>query len=94
MSQSVGDPLSLKCNVSIVTGITSNVYITWRANGNELEHYNGNVTENTTAYTYYYNGTEELTLNDNNTVYQCQVTINNRSMENDNLTLNVIGPGE
>ena len=94
MSQSVGGPLSLKCDVSIVTGITSNAYITWMANGNELEQYNGNVTENTTAYTYYNNGTEELTLNDNNTVYQCQVTINNRSMENDNLTLNVIGRGK
>ena len=89
MNQNVGDPLSLKCDVSIVRGITSDVNITWIANGNKLESYNGNVTENTTAYTYPYNG-ERLTLNDNNTMYQCQVTIDNRSQENDTLTLNVI----
>ena len=75
-------------------GITSDVYITWTANGNQLESYNGNVTENKTAYTYYYNGTEGLTLNDNNIMYQCQVTINNRSQESDTLTLNVIDRGK
>ena len=90
MNRSVGNPLSLKCDVGIVRGITSDVYITWTANGNKLEPENGNVTENKTAYMYYYDGTEGLTLNDNNTMYQCQVTINNRSQENDTLTLNVI----
>ena len=93
MNQNVGKPLSLKCDVSIVRGITSDVYIAWTANGNELEPYNGNVTENTTAYVYYYDG-ERLTSNDNNTMYQCQVTINNRSQENDTITLHVIGQGK
>ena len=88
MNQNVDDPLLLKCDVSIVKGITSDINITWTANGNKLEPENGNVTENTTAYTYYYNG-EKLTLNDNNTMYQCQVTINNRSQESDTVTLNV-----
>ena len=87
MNQNVGDLLSLKCDVSIVRGITSDVNITWTANGNKLESYNGNVIENTTAYTYYYDGTKGLTLNDNYTIYQCQVTINNRSQESDTLTL-------
>ena len=77
MNRRVGNRLLLKCDVSIVRGITSDVYITWTANGNQLESYNGNVTENTTAYTYYYTGTKVLTLN-NYITYQCQVTINNR----------------
>ena len=90
VNQNVGDPISLRCDVSVVKGITSSVNITWMmGNGNELRSYNGNFTESTTAYTYYYNDSEKLTLNDNNTVYQCQVTINNRSLGNDNLTLNV-----
>lgn len=93
-SQNVGGPLSLKCDVAIVRGITSDVYVAWTANGNELEPYNGNVTENTTAYTYYYDGERLITSKDNNTVYQCQVTINNRSQENDSLTLHVIGQGK
>ena len=91
MNQNLGDVLLLKCDVNVVKGITSSVYILWTINGTNLTIYNGNVTENVTAYTYYYNGTEKLTPNYNNTLYLCQVIINNRSVGNNSVTYNVKG---
>ena len=95
VSQIVGDPLSLRCDVSIARGITSNMDIVWLTGGNVIANYNDSeiMTESKFAYTLYYNGSEKLTLNDNNTVYQCQVLINNMSFI-DNLTLNVTEHGE
>ena len=92
VNQDIGDPLSLRCDVSTVKGITSSVHIVWMANGKELKQENGNVTENITAYTYYYNSSEKLTLNDNNTIYQCQVSINANPLKNTSniVILNVI----
>ena len=90
ISQIVGDPLSLSCDVSIVRGITSNMDIVWLTGGNVIANYNDSeiMTESKFSYTLYYNGIEKLTLNDNNTVYQCQVLIDDMSFI-DNLTLNV-----
>ena len=95
ISQNVGDLLSLRCDVSIVRGITSNMDIVWLTGGNVIANYNESeiMTESKFAYTLYYNGSEKLTLNDNNTVYQCQVLINNMSFI-DNLILNVTEHGE
>ena len=96
VNQDIGDPLSLRCDVSTVKGITSSVHIVWMANGKELKQENGNVTENITAYTYYYNSSEKLTLNDGNTIYQCQVSINANlpKIISNNLTLNAIDSGK
>lgn len=91
ISQVIGSQLSLRCDVTTVKGITSNLSIKWLTNGTEKEH--NNVTENKTMYTLYYNGSGKLTSDDNNTVYQCQASINNVSRIY-NLTLNVIGNGE
>ena len=77
VNQTVGDPLSLECNVKTVKGITSNVDISWMANEILLRKENGNVSENRTAYTYsYYDDSKRLTLNDSNTIYSCHVIIN------------------
>jgi len=76
ITQNIGDPLSLRCNISTVKGITSSVDIVWMTNGRTPIVLAGNVTANETAYVYYYNSSKTLTINDNNTVYQCQVVIN------------------
>ena len=96
INQNEGSRLSLRCDVKTVRGITSDLDIMWLTGGEEVAKYidSENVTENRTAYTLYYNGSRELTLRDNNTVYQCRVLVNNVSLTSDNLTLNVIGRGE
>jgi len=91
IAQNIGDPLSLRCDVSTVKGITSSVDIVWMTNGGTPIVLAGNVTANETAYVYYYNSSKTLTINDNNTVYQCQVVINTSPVINitGNVTLNV-----
>ena len=91
MNQNVDEMLSLKCDVSIVKGIPSSVYILWIINGINSTIYNGNVTENVTTYTYDYNGNETLNSSDNNTMNLCQVIFDNRIIGNDSVTLNLIG---
>ena len=49
--------------------------------------------ENEINHTLFYNRSGELTLDDNNTVYQCQVIYHNRTIY-ENLMLNLIGKGE
>ena len=94
LRQHIGNPLSLRCAVTTVRGITNGVNIVWKVNNTVIiERYNGNVTEEETSYVYYYNADTNLTVNDNNTVYQCQVIINSSPLisSTDNLTLNIIG---
>ena len=71
-------PLLLRCDVSIVSGITSNAVIVWKVNDTEVEQYNGNITEDNTSYGYYYtiNKTNDmLTVNNTYTAYYCQVVV-------------------
>ena len=78
-NQTVGDPLSLRCDVTTISYI-SNVDIIWKINGVEVNR-TSNVEKNPmsdvplTLYTNFYNSTELLQLNDNNTIYQCQAVI-------------------
>jgi len=90
VNQTIDEILSLKCDVNIVKGITSRVWILWKINGTNSANDTGNVMENMTAYKYYYNDTEKLTSSDNNTVYQCQVIIDNTLIGDDSVTLNLI----
>ena len=77
--QTVGDPLSLRCDVTAIFYI-SNVDIIWKINGVEVNRTN-NVEKDPmsiaslTVYTDYYNSTQLLQLSDNNTIYQCQAVI-------------------
>ena len=86
----------LRCDVSIVSSITSNVVIVWKVNDTEVEQYKGSitVTEDSTFYESYYNTSKTndmLTVNDIYTVYQCQATIETSPPINNtsNVTLNV-----
>ena len=78
-SQTVGDPLSLRCDVTTIFYI-SNVDIIWMINGVEVNRTN-NVEKDPmsnlslTLYRDFYNSTRLLQLNDNNTIYQCQAVI-------------------
>ena len=83
------DNLSLRCDVDIVKGITSNVNIVWKMNNREVQGVNGNITEEVTSYTYYYNDSMELNTN-SDVVYQCQVIINASPpiSNTDNITIN------
>ena len=95
ISQDEGSRLSLRCDVNTTRGFTSDLDITWLTSGNKIAKYIDpeNVTDNEFTYTLYYNGSEELTSSDNNTVYQCHVLFNNMSLY-ENLTLNVTKKGE
>ena len=95
ISQDEGSRLSLRCDVNTIRGFTSDLDIMWLTSGNKIAKYIDpeNVTDNEFTYTLYYNGSEELTLSDNNTVYQCHVLFNNMSLY-ENLTLNVTKRGE
>ena len=94
ISQDVGSQLSLKCDVNTVMGFASDLNISWLTNGEEIvARYPENIAENDINYTLFYNRSGELTLDDNNTVYQCQVIYHNISLY-ENLILNLTGKGE
>ena len=78
-NQTVGDPLSLRCDVTIIFNI-NNVDIIWKINGVEVNSTDSvekdpmsNVS--LTLYTDFYSSTKLLQLNDNNTIYQCQAVL-------------------
>ena len=79
-SQTVGDPLSLRCDITTENDYISNVDIVWKINGVEANR-TTNIEKDTLnnaplrQYTDFYNSTKLLQLNDNNTIYQCQAVI-------------------
>ena len=76
-NQTVGDPLSLKCDVSVISNIVNSMNIIWRIDGTIVQMTRkdpiGNLVEN--QYTDYYNTTTLLQSFHNNTIYQCQAVI-------------------
>ena len=97
-SQTVGDKLSLRCDVNITKGISGSVNFVWKINDTESRE-NGQVVKNPLSntlvqYTNFLN-ISSLNLTDNNTVYSCQAVINtSRSVNasgNASLTINVTG---
>ena len=79
-SRTVGDPLSLRCDIITENDYISNVDIVWKINGTEANR-TTNIEKDTLSnasliqYTDFYNSTKLLQLNDNNTIYQCQAVI-------------------
>ena len=79
-SRTVGDSLSLRCDITTENGYINNVDIVWKINGTEANR-TTNIEKDTLSnvsliqYTDFYNSTKLLQLNDNNTVYQCQAVI-------------------
>ena len=94
-TQTVGQSLTLQCEVTTVRGITSRVDIVWSSNGIVLRRINGTIAttiDNSLIYTDSYN-ISQLSTTDDGRVIQCEVVINASPpvMATDNITLNVMG---
>jgi len=94
-SLTAGQPLTLQCEVTAVTGITSRVDIVWSNSSTQLQRINnvsstmmGNSLVYTNSYTI-----SQLSTTDNGTMIQCEAIINaNPSvMASDNVLLDVNG---
>ena len=77
-TQTVGQPLTLTCNVTTVGGIPNRVDIVWRIGGTEVERMEGvssnSVIGNSVMYWVIYN-ISQLNLDDDDREYQCEVVI-------------------
>ena len=94
-TQTVGQSLTLQCEVTTVRGITSRVDIVWSSNGTELERMDGlssTTMGNSLVYTNSYT-ISQLSTTDEDRVIQCEVVINSSpsAIANNNITLNVTG---
>ena len=94
-TQTVGQPLTLQCNVTTVRGITSRVDIVWTSGGIELNSTSNaplSVIDDSVVYTDFYT-ISQLSTSDENRVIQCEVVINASpsAMASDTVTLDVTG---
>ena len=94
-NQTVGQSLTLQCEVTTVRGITSRVDIVWSSNGTELERMNdvsSTTMDNSLVYTDSYT-ISQLSTTDESRMIQCEVVINTSPsvMDSDSITLDVIG---
>ena len=94
-TQTVGQPLTLQCEVTTVRGITSRVDIMWSSGGTVLRRMNdttattmGNSLVYTDSYTI-----SQLSTTDEGRMIQCEVVINASPsvMASDSITLDVTG---
>ena len=95
-TQTVGQSLTLQCEVTTVRGITSRVDIVWSSDGTELERIVGVRRDDIlpTALTYIDSYTiSQLNTTDDGRVIQCEVVINTSPsvMASDSITLDVTG---
>ena len=93
--QTVGQSLTLQCNVTTVRGITSRVDIVWSSGGTELQRMNdvsSTTMDNALVYTDSYT-ISQLNTTDEGRVIQCEVVINTSPpvTPSDNITLDVTG---
>ena len=94
-NQTVGQPLMLTCNVTTVRGITSQVDIEWRREGNTLNRLN-NVTQTLVDSLLLYTDTyviSPLSTDDDGSEYKCTIVINTSPMirYSDSIALDVTG---
>ena len=94
-TQTVGQSLTLQCNVTTVRGITSRVDIVWSSDGTELDRMNNvssTTIENSLVYIDSYT-ILQLSTTDDGTVIRCEVVINANPvvMTSDSITLDVTG---
>ena len=94
-TQTVGQSLTLQCEVTTVRGITSRVDIVWSSGGTELERMNdvsSTMMSDSLVYTDSYT-ISQLSTTDEGRVIQCEVVINVSPsvMANDSITLDVTG---
>ena len=77
-TQTVGQSLTLQCEVTTVRGITSRVDIVWSSNGTTLRRINGATARsmgNSLVYTDSYT-ISQLSTTDDGRVIQCETVIN------------------
>ena len=94
-TQTVGQSLTLQCEVTTVRGITSRVDIVWSSDGMELQRMNNvssTTMDNSLVYTDSYT-ISQLSTTDDGRVIQCEVVINSSPsvMADSNITLDVTG---
>ena len=94
-NQTVGQPLTLQCEVTSVRGITSRVDIVWSNNGTVLQRMNNvssTMMSNSLVYTNSY-AISLLNTTDNGTMIQCDgvINVNPMAIAYDVITLDVIG---
>ena len=94
-TQTVGQPLTLQCEVTTVRGITSRVDIVWSSDGTVLRRINDTTAttmDNSLVYTDSYT-ISQLNTADDGRVIQCKVVINASPsvMDSDSVTLDVTG---
>ena len=94
-TQTVGQSLTLQCEVTAVRGINSRVDTVWSSGGMELERMNNvssTTMNNSLVYTHSYT-ISQLSTTDDGRVIQCQVVINaSPSIKaTDSITLDVTG---
>ena len=92
-TQTVGQSLTLQCNVTTVRGITSRVDIVWSSGGTELKrmtNVSSTTMDNSLVYTDSYT-ISQLSTADEGRVIQCEVVINANPpvMASGSITLNV-----
>ena len=91
-THTVGQSLTLQCEVTTVKGITSRVDIVWSSDGTILRRINNvssTTMDNSLVYTDSYTISQLSTIDDGR-VIQCEVVIN-AAMANDDITLDIIG---
>ena len=94
-TQTVGQSITLQCEVTTVRGITSRVDIVWSSGGGVLERTNGTTAttmDNSLVYTDSYT-ISQLSTTDEGRVIQCEVVINASPsvLASDSITLDVTG---
>ena len=94
-TQTVGQSLTLQCEVTTVRGITSRVDIVWSSNGTELNRTDGissNKINNSLVYTDSYT-ISQLNTTDDGRIVLCEIIINANLlvMAIDNIMLGVTG---
>ena len=77
-TQTVGQSLTLQCEVATVRGITSRVDIVWSSDGTELEwitNATASIMNNSVVYSENYT-ISQLSTDDDDRIIQCDVRIN------------------
>ena len=97
-TQTVGQSLTLQCEVTTVRGITSRVDIVWSSDGTVLRRMNdvsSTTMDNSLVYTDSYT-ISQLSTTDDGRVIQCEVVINTSPsvMASDSITLDVTGKNQ
>ena len=94
-TQTVGQPLTLTCNVSTVRGITSRVEIAWRRDGIHLSGSNNSLPSTVDSSVLYSDSytISPLSTNDSGRQYECRLVIRTSpvTMLNNTLILDVAG---